>query len=268
MLRSFALIALLFYASASQICSAAPGPSIDPPDRPLVVLLHGLARSASSMDKMAESLREAGYRVCNVGYPSRKHSIAELASRFVAPEVTRCMADANEPVNFVTHSLGGVIVRELARAGLVDSFGRVVMLGPPNNGSEVVDALVEWRLFDAINGPAGAELGTSVHSVPSSLGPATFQVGVIAGNRSINWINSLAFIPGSDDGKVSISSAKLAGMRDFIVLPVSHPFLMKDREVIEQTIEFLRVGCFEHGHKPVPEDDEERCIAGPPALTR
>src|SRR5687768_11359393 len=169
------------------VCSAAPiyPDSVD--GKPTVILLHGLARTAASMNKMEASLAEAGYRVCNISYPSREHSIADLAARFVAPEIARCVPDRTEQINFVTHSMGGIILRELARARLQLAFGRVVMLGPPNHGSQVVDELGGWRLFGALNGPAGRELGTEAGSVPQSLGPVTFETGIIAGRRSINW---------------------------------------------------------------------------------
>jgi triacylglycerol lipase len=224
-----------------------------------VVLLHGLARSASSMHDMEQALMRAGYRVCNVAYPSRSHSIADLTSQFVAPAIARCAPDATRPVNFVAHSLGGIIVRELAKAGVPWNFGRVVMLGPPNQGSEVVDSLGSWQLFRFINGPAGKELGTSRNSTPRQLGPATFQVGIVAGTHSINWINSL-IIPGVDDGKVSIERAKLDGMQDFIRIGASHPFLMKDREAIKQTIRFLDSGCFAHGK--TTRDSDQACTEG------
>jgi hypothetical protein len=124
------------------------------------------------MHRMEVSLRAAGYRVCNIDYPSREHAIAVLAEKYVGPKVAECLAGSEEPPNFVTHSLGGIIVRRLAATGEVRNFGRVVMLGPPNHGSEVVDSLGSWELFKAINGPAGNELGTSAGSVPLRLGPA------------------------------------------------------------------------------------------------
>ena len=103
-----------------------------------------------------------------------------------------------------------------------------------------------WKLFQWINGPAGGELGTAPTSTPSQLGDANFSLGVVAGNRSINWINSL-LIPGVDDGKVSVARTWLAGMRDHIVVPAAHPFLMRHRAAIRQTIHFLRNGRFDHG---------------------
>jgi hypothetical protein len=119
------------------------------------------------------------------------------------------------------------------------------MLAPPNQGSEVVDRLGSWRVFTFINGPAGSELGTGATSTPNRLGPATFSLGVIAGNRSINWINSW-LIPGPDDGKVSLERAKLAGMTDYVVVATTHPFIMRKRVVIAQTLDFLREGKFSH----------------------
>src|SRR5208283_4161142 len=125
------------------------------------------------------------------------------------------------------------------------SLGRVVMLAPPNQGSEVVDKLGWLFLFKWINGPAGSELGTGTNSTPKKLGPVNYAVGVIAGDRSINWINSL-LIPGRDDGKVSVERTKLAGMSDYIVIHTAHPFIMRNREAIRQTIQFLRTGGFYH----------------------
>jgi hypothetical protein len=118
------------------------------------------------------------------------------------------------------------------------------MLAPPNRGSEVVDKLGGLFLFKWINGPAGNELGTRKDSTPNLLGPANFPVGVIAGDRSINWINSL-LIPGRNDGKVSVERTKLGGMSDRIVIHATHPFIMRNREAIRQTIQFLRTGGFE-----------------------
>ena len=206
-----------------------------------VVLLHGLIRSPSSMGRMERALQEAGYRTCNIGYPSRRHRIEVLADEYVLPEIRRCVGDGK--AHFVTHSMGGILVRYLADQGELPNAGRVVMLGPPNRGSEVVDAIGDGGLFELVNGPAGRQLGTDSTSVPPHLGPAPFELGVIAGTRSINWINSWV-IDGPDDGKVAVERTRVDGMSDFLVVPSTHTFMMRNRGVIRQTITFLREGRF------------------------
>ena len=230
-----ALLAAVSQSSAANDTIPANGES--------VVVLHGLARSSDSMSRMARSLELAGYHVCNVSYPSRKHSVEVLTKEFVAPSIRECLPGKSEPVHFVTHSLGGIIVRQLAVSEADLTIGRVVMLSPPNHGSEVVDKLGGLTLFKWLNGPAGSQLGTDAASLPRTLGSVSFDVGVITGNRSINLILS-SLIPGTDDGKVSIESARLDGMADFCVVPSSHPFIMRNEQAIEQTLSFLSEGKF------------------------
>jgi len=222
---------------------AISSPAFSAPDE--VILLHGLCRTSRSMAKMECALTRAGYKVQNVDYPSRTASIQQLADDAIGKAIGDCQRDGATKIDFVTHSLGGILVRSYLARHAIPSLGRVVMLAPPNQGSEVVDRLGWLFLFKWINGPAGSELGTGTNSTPNRLGPATFPAGIIAGDRSINWINSL-LIPGRDDGKVSVERTRLAGMSDYIVIHTAHPFIMRNREVIRQTIQFLRTGGFDH----------------------
>ena len=141
-----------------------------------VVLLHGLARTSSSLREMQHALEEDGYYTANIDYPSRDHEIAELATIAVGEGLARCRAIEDvEKIHFVTHSLGGILVRQYLSTESVDELGRVVMLGPPNQGSGAVDDLDGVPGFDWINGPAGRQLGQGEGSVPLQLGPVDFE---------------------------------------------------------------------------------------------
>ena len=208
-----------------------------------VVLLHGLARSHRSMNKMARKLSKQGYDVVNIKYRSRKATVEELAESTLKKAISACRIREATKIHFVTHSLGGILVRFYLEHHDIEDLGRVVMLGPPNQGSEVVDKLSHLRLFRWINGPSGSQLGTGQESVLSNLGPIRFECGVIAGDRSINLFLS-RLIPGRDDGKVSIENAKVEGMTDFRVVHATHPLIMRDRKAIKHTLYFLLHGRF------------------------
>ena len=207
-----------------------------------VVLLHGLARSDSSMKKLNIELQKENFQTVNVDYPSRDYTIEELAEIAISPALELC--SNHDEIHFVTHSLGGILVRQYLSNHEIPNLGRVVMLGPPNKGSEVVDKMKNVPGFHFINGDAGMQLGTGEMSVPNKLGPAEFDVGIIAGTESINLILSL-IIPSSDDGKVSVERTKLEGMNDHIEMETSHPFMMKNKMVIAQVIHYLNHGNFE-----------------------
>jgi alpha-beta hydrolase superfamily lysophospholipase len=209
-----------------------------------VVLLHGLARTSMSMNKMERELAAAGYLTANVDYPSRDYTVEELAELAVAEGIAACRArEGAETIHFVTHSLGGILVRQYLAQHELPELGRVVMLGPPNQGSAAVDELRDVPGFDWLNGPAGRQLGKGENSVPLKLGPADFELGVIAGNRTIDPITS-AVLENPDDGRVSVEDTKLDGMTDFVVVEHSHAFMMRMGRTIELTKAFLSGGRF------------------------
>ena len=207
-----------------------------------VVLLHGLTRTAASLQDMNDAFAEAGYTAVSVDYPSRYLTVEELARPAIEAGIERCPADV--PVHFVTHSMGGILVRYYLEHHEMGRLGRVVMLGPPNQGSEVVDRLRGMPGFDQFMGPAAAQLGTGPDSIPSQLGPVTFDLGVIAGTYSIDPVSSV-MLPNPDDGKVSVERTKVEGMNDFITVRHTHAFLMQAPLVIRQAMTFVATGQFQ-----------------------
>ena len=208
-----------------------------------VILLHGLARSPRPMEKLARAARDAGFVTFNRGYPSTTAAVRALVDAHVAPQVREALAAGAPRVHFIGHSMGGILIRQYLAAYELPQVGRVVMIGTPNRGSELVDRLGRLAPFGWINGPAGNELGTGADSLPNRLPPATYEAGIIAGTRSYNPAYS-AMIVGANDGKVSVERAQLDGMRDLLVLPVNHTFMMRDEVVVRQSIHFLREGRF------------------------
>ncbi|MFT6985186.1 MAG: hypothetical protein ACJAT7_000994 [Psychromonas sp.] len=208
-----------------------------------VILLHGLGKTERCMKKLGNSLNKLGYHVINCRYPSFKFSIEELAEKTINDALRLCPNQAR--IHFVTHSMGGILVRIYLQNKLIDNLGRVVMLGPPNKGSQLIDLLQIQNLchHPILRRQAGLQLSTDNNSVPNRLGKANFELGIIAGTRSVNPILSM-LLPGKNDGKVSVVSSKLQGMKDHLIMPVTHPFMMKNRNVIHQVHYFLEKGLF------------------------
>jgi pimeloyl-ACP methyl ester carboxylesterase len=209
-----------------------------------VVLLHGLCRTTRSMAKMERTLTEAGYTVHNLSYPTRRKPVDRLSNEHLTPLLDRPDLQKATKLHFVTHSLGGIVLRQYLSNHHPRNLGRIVLLGPPSQGSHVVDKIGHWKIFQSINGPAGAQLNCKPTSLPNQLGPLGHVHAVIAGSRSINWINS-CMIPGPDDGKVAVANTRLPDTTDHLALPVTLPHLMYNDRVIRNVLHYLGEGHFE-----------------------
>lgn len=210
-----------------------------------VLLFHGIARTKKSMAKLAGFLSAHGYRVVNVGYPSTKFSISDLVD-IIRPEIDGAAKEAGDDrVHFVGYSMGGLIVRAFLRNYRPANLGRVVMVGTPNSGSQIADFLKNWPLFRKVYGPAGQQLITDQTAMTELFGTVDYELGIIAGNRTIDPVSSLIIglrVP--NDGKVSVESTRLDGASAHIVIPANHTFLPVNKTMWSETLSFLQDGRF------------------------
>jgi pimeloyl-ACP methyl ester carboxylesterase len=207
-----------------------------------VVVVHGLGRTSASMTILVSRLKNAGFRVVSFGYPSTSEPMEALVQRLQA-EVEQCCSPEAATVHFVTHSMGGVMVRSMLSQRPEAHRGRVVMLSPPNQGSEIIDAFADSPRLRTLLGPAASRLGTDSTGISSQLGPVRFSLGIVTGDRSLSPLGSW-LIPGPDDGKVGVDRARVEGATDFRVVPATHTFIMNRRDVAEEVVHFLRQGQF------------------------
>lgn len=208
-----------------------------------VVVLHGANRSWRAMRPLAEAIQAGGYMTVNVDYPSRAGTVDELVPLAVDLGLEECRATGASRIHFVTHSLGGILLRYAHEQEPIEDLGRVVMLAPPNTGSEIVDKTRDIPGSSMLAGEALMQLGTDGDSVPAQLGPVNFELGVIAGTGTMNPLLS-SMLPDPDDGKVSVARTRIDGMTDFLVVEDNHHFMLTDDIVIRNTLLFLRTGAF------------------------
>jgi len=222
-----------------------------PRGKETVVLLHGIGMGGWSMTRLASALRREGYRVVNLSYPSRTVPLDRLAREWLPAQLAAHDAASAPRLHFVAHSMGGIMLRawlaEFPRTGAAfpANLGRTVMIAPPNHGSEAAERLSAFPPYRWFFGANGLALGTGPASRPTALGPwppEGGELGILAGNRSLNPLAS-AWVPAPNDGPVSVASTHLDGARDHRVLPASHTGILWGNDTARAVVAFLRTGC-------------------------
>jgi pimeloyl-ACP methyl ester carboxylesterase len=214
--------------------------------RPGVLLLHGHGRTGLSMGLIAARLEAAGWATLAPSYGFRR-SFPAILDHLHTPLAR--FAAAHDRVDIVTHSMGGLVARALLHAHRPPNLGRVVMMAPPNRGSQLADILVSLDLADAILGPAHSHLVTRRTAADEALlgprdTPVDYELGIIAGNRSLSPVPA-RLLPPPHDGKVAVAATHLAGMADHIILPVPHSLMTAHPQSGTQALHFLQHGRFQ-----------------------
>lgn len=244
LLGCLVLIAVMGFPAGCRARESAAGP------KECVVLLHGLCRTPASMAMVAHHLERAGYGVINIGYASTRKAIGAVAEEELAAVVSQCRRQGYSRIHFVTHSMGAMVVRTFLQGRDLPEGSRVVMLAPPNQGSELVDwAHQNFPGLIRLAGPNVRQLGTQDHAELHQLQPIAPEVGIIIGDRSWNPYLS-AMLPGRDDGKVTVERAKLNEMCDFWVAPCNHTTILLNQQVRHQIVHFLQKGAFHRSLAP------------------
>ncbi|MCP3982868.1 MAG: alpha/beta hydrolase [bacterium] len=200
------------------------------------------------MRPLEKRLNQEGYAVHNIGYPSRSEPPDELV-RHLQGSLDECCLESGDKLHFVTHSLGGVLARAVLADQRPRALGRVVMIAPPNKGTELVDAFGDDWWFRLFLGPTAETLGTGHTSFPRSIGPPDYELGIIAGAHPLSSRMGAWIVTGENDGVVSVESTRVEGMTDFLAVPVGHVRIRDDGLVADEVVFFLRKGRFENGEQ-------------------
>ena len=207
----------------------------------LVVLLHGLGRSRHMFADLAKTLEARGYEVADLAYPSTRRPLSAQADELAA---LLGRMEGVERVSFVTHSLGGMVLRRLLAEERAFQRtitpGRAALIAPPSQGAQLADLLRDIPAYRALSGPAGQEITTKA---AAKLPPPNIPFGIIAGIRG-DGAGYNPLLPGEDDGVVSLAEVRLEGASDFLTVEALHTFIANHPEVLRAVPAFLATGRF------------------------
>lgn len=241
---------LLRVVICAALLSVIPGASIAA-EKETVVLLHGIARTKASMKTMEKSLQSAGYETRAITYPSTDRDIDAIAQELREKELSPAFWRGAGKVHFVTHSMGGLVARRYLahyQAQIpAEKLGRVVMMAPPSRGSHIADLIHNLPPYHWYYGPAGQELTSAARAAADDA--LYYDAGIIAGGKEWPYFIAALIVPGPSDGRVSVENTKAPGMKDHIVMPATHTFIMDRPDVQRQVVHFIREGIFHHARR-------------------
>jgi len=229
---------------AAAFAALEAGGRIEPVRGPTVIVLHGLGEGRDSMKPLVAHLRTTmNATVLTFGYASTKAAIADHG-RALAAVVTGL--PTAESISFVGHSLGNLVVRSWmaqAREAELARVNRMVMLGPPNQGSDLAKMAAKVWVLAALSDGAARDLVVDWHKVAPTLPAPQCPFGIVAGGKGDGAGYSM-LLDGDDDAVVRVDETRLDGADDFLLVPVHHAAMMKHPAVQQAVSSFLTTGRF------------------------
>lgn len=235
----------IFIASCSTTLTPEKVSKVKNNGNDYVIMLHGLWNSSSRMEDFEEYFLKKNYQVFNLDYPSTEFQIEKLDTKYLKPIIESVPLHTGQKIHFITHSMGGLLLRHYLTHNELPQLGRVVMISPPNHGSEWADILDNHPVIKSMVGPAANELKTRNNTFLNKLGAVDYHLGIIAGDKSYTDMTE-EFLPGADDGMVPVSRMKVRGMKDFIILHDHHRGLTWNPDAMKQAEMFIKTGRFIH----------------------
>jgi pimeloyl-ACP methyl ester carboxylesterase len=211
---------------------------VNPSQARTVVLVHGLWFGAWSLRLLQRRLRKAGFATCRFRYPSTRHGQDQHAAALGDFLSSRGLAAPD----FVAHSLGGLVTLRMLADRPELPAGRIVLLGSPLKGSVVARKSTRIRGFARLLGKVRPALVEGFSRLPRG-----WQTGMIAGSRSFGLGLLVGGTAGAGDGTVAVRETRAEGLRNHLVLPVTHTGMLFSRAVARQVSGFLRSGSFSGG---------------------
>lgn len=210
-----------------------------------VWLLHGIAGSKIEMTRLDFALGQEGFDAQIYAYPSLQVDVDSVSKMLIR----QVLSDRHDTVSFVTHSMGALVVRSmykhLKKVKRFPFIYRIVMIAPPNKGSDVADFFVQFPLILKIAGPnvknltTDPKVGAAKYPVPDA------EIGLIAGGTGVGKGYNI-LLDKDNDGLVKADQTVLGVEKDIVFVKDTHVGLLFNKEVVDQTILFLREGKFNH----------------------